>query len=118
MGTDWSLYYKYDYLGNMDALDISSVYMTEINKVASNPKDSRLFGTSNPCAICVNTGHNFDECDLLRNHDLLKRHCIQFSPFKKRSKQLQTNQSTSSISNINTTNETDLFDTGFIMSQE
>ena len=114
----WYLYDKDDYIGKIETLDIHSVYTDGTNKFSINPRESRQYDTSNPCSVLGNTGYIFYECELLKNHDLLKRHCIQFSPFKKRSKQLQTNQSTSSISNINTTNETDLFDTGFIMSQE
>ena len=55
----------------MDTLEIHSVYTAEINKVASNPRDSRHYDTSNPCAMYVKTGHTFDECELLKNHDLL-----------------------------------------------
>ena len=51
----------------MDAVDIHSVYMPEIDKVTSNPRDSRHHDASNPCNVCVNTGHTFDECEILKN---------------------------------------------------
>ena len=75
---DWSLYEKYDYIGKTDALDICSVYTAEINKVANNPRDSRHYDTSKPCAVCGKTGHTFGECELLKKHDFLKIHCINF----------------------------------------
>ena len=40
----WYLYDEDDYIGKMYALDIHSVYTDEINKVASNPRDSRKYG--------------------------------------------------------------------------
>ena len=63
---DWSLYYEYDYIGKMDALDIYSVYTAETNKSASNPKYSRNYETSNPCTVCEKTGNNFDDCEILK----------------------------------------------------
>ena len=68
--TDWSIYEKYDYIGNMDALYIHSVYTAKINKTASNPMNSRHYGTSNPCDACGKTGHTFDEFETLKNYNL------------------------------------------------
>ena len=58
--SDWYLYDEDYYIGKMYALDIHSVYIAEINKVASNPRESRQYYTSNPCVICVNTVNTFD----------------------------------------------------------
>ena len=63
---DWSLYDEDDYIGETDALDIHSVYIDQINKPASNPRESIHYYTSNPCVVCVNFGHNFDYCKLLK----------------------------------------------------
>ena len=57
----WSLYSEDDYMDKIDALDIRSVYISEINKITSNTRDSCHNGTSNPCAMCGKTGHTFDE---------------------------------------------------------
>ena len=57
---DWSIHDEYDYIGNIDALDIHIVYMDEINKVASNPRDSWHYYTSKTCAVCGNTVQTFD----------------------------------------------------------
>ena len=115
---DWFLYDEYYNIGKIDALDIHSVYTTEIDKVASNPRYSRHYETSNPCSVCVNNGKNFDKCGILKNHNFLKRHCIQSSICKKWLNQLQTDQSTASISQMNTKNETDVFDPYLLMYQE
>ena len=64
---DWSLYNEDDYIGIIDALYIHSVYTSDINKFSSNPRDSIHYDTSNPCAMCGNTGHNFEKCELLNN---------------------------------------------------
>ena len=64
--TYWYIYNKYDYIGKMDAFDIPIVYTDEINMVASNARDQRHYGTSNLCVMCGKTGHNFDECELLK----------------------------------------------------
>ena len=63
----WFLYDEYDYIGNIEALEIHSVYTTEINKFAINPRDSRHYDTSKPCAACGNTGHTFDKKGILKN---------------------------------------------------
>ena len=86
--TDWYIYDKYDYIGNMDALYINSVYTAKINKIASNPRNSRHYGTSNPCAPHGKTGHTFDEFNILQNYDLFKIHYIIFLLHKKRLNQL------------------------------
>ena len=99
----------------MYALYIHSIYTSEINKVSSNPRVSIHYDTSKPCAVCGKTGHTFDEFYLLKNHDFMKIHCIQFSLLKKWLNQIQTYQITSSISQINTTNETDVLDPDFLM---
>ena len=91
---DWSFYDEYVYIGKMYALDIYSVYMAEINKVVSKPRDSRQYDTPKHCAMFVKTGNNFDECGILKTNDFLKIHCILFSLFKRLLKQLQTYWST------------------------
>ena len=50
----------------MEALDIHSVYMAEINKVASNTREPIHCDTSNPFDLCGNTGHTFDYCEILK----------------------------------------------------
>ena len=92
--------------------------MDEINKVSSNPRDSRHYDTSNPCAVCGNNGHTFDKCDILKKHYLLKRNFILLYLCNNWLNLLQTYWSTESISQINTTNETDVFDPYFLMGQE
>ena len=71
--TYWYPYYKDCYIGKIDTLYIHIEYTSEINKVAINPRGSRQYDTSNPCAMCENTGHTFDECEI-KKHDFLKRH--------------------------------------------
>ena len=85
---DWSIYDKYDYIGNMDALYIHIIYTAKINKIASNPRNPRHYGTSKPCAARGKTGHTFDEFNILKKYDLFKIHYIQFSLHKKRLNQL------------------------------
>ena len=116
--TDLSLYDEYEYIGKMYDLDIRSVYAAEINKVVRNPRDSQQYDTSNPCAVCRNTRHAFDECEILKYHDFLKIQCVQFFPRKKNLDQLQTDRSTESIYQINNTNETDVFYPDFLMGKE
>ena len=58
---EWSIYEKCDYIGKMDDLCTHSVYTDEINKVVSNPRDSRYYDNSNPFAVCGNNEHTFDE---------------------------------------------------------
>ena len=99
-------------------LDIHSIYTAEINKVSSNPRDLIHYDTSNHFVLCGTTVQTFDECELLKNHDLLKRNCIQLSLCKKLLNQLQMDWSTSSISQLNTKNETGVFDPYFVMAQE
>ena len=81
---DLYLYKEDEYIGKMDALDIHSVHMAKINKVARNTMESRYYDTSNPCELCRNTGNTLGECELLKKHDFLKVKCIQFSLCKKR----------------------------------
>ena len=76
--TDWFLYDEEDYIKHMDALDIHSVYTDKINKVVSNTMDSRHYYKSNRCSMCGYASHTFDECELLKKHDLLKIQCIIF----------------------------------------
>ena len=102
----------------MEALDIHSVYMAEINKVASNTREPIHCDTSNPFDLCGNTGHTFDECDILKNHNFLKRNCIQFSLCKKWLNQPKTDLNTALTSYIDTTNYTGVFDPYVIMGQE
>lgn len=43
--------------------------------------DPRSFDTSKPCAVCKQTGHNFDGCPVLNNINFLKQHYIQWKLF-------------------------------------
>ena len=99
----------------MNALDIHSVYKAYINKVVSNTRDPTQNDTSNTYDVSENTRQIFDDCDLLKNHDLIKIHCIQSSLFKKRLNQLKIDQSIASISNFASVNEYDVSDPDFIM---
>ena len=69
---DWYLYDEYEYIGKMDTVDTQSVHISEINKVASNPRYSRHYDTSHPCYVCGNTGITFDECEILFKTQLLE----------------------------------------------
>ena len=57
----WYLYDEDDYIGKIDDLDIHCVYTVEIN-----PRESIQYDTPNTCDVCVNTGHTFDEFELLK----------------------------------------------------
>ena len=44
-GEDWSLYDEDDYIVKMYVLYIHSIYISDINNVASNPRYSRHYAT-------------------------------------------------------------------------
>ena len=41
-------------------------------------RDPRAFDTSKPCLVCNKTGHTFDECPILNNVPLLRKHYISW----------------------------------------
>ena len=43
-----------------------------------------MFDSTRPCAVCGKTGHNFDNCDALKDHDRLRQAFIRLQVASRR----------------------------------
>ena len=55
---------------------ITDCYVKAIAQTARRPS---TFDRSQECPVCLNTGHTFEECEVLGNYEFLKAHMCELS---------------------------------------
>jgi hypothetical protein len=78
-----------------DRLKIA-IYRLGINAV----KQTGSFDVAQKCLVCQKTGHTFDECPVLNNHDLLKKLHISFCSMCRRMQRQSDEKDTQSIHGV------------------
>ena len=63
--------------GTAVLIGCATVYLNNLNR--TNNRSTRRHDKSLPCAICKQTGHDFDGCPALNDHDFLRSPVIKSS---------------------------------------